>query len=366
MDIVVVVVVARQHRNVCDPFILWDLHFLLLAPQQQILVVVGRQFVRHEGTTAVGMQIVRQVVALGQHVGAHFIESWTPTRAGTCGPPLPGDGRVRAALVMVVAAGAGGAARVLGDLGTVVRAVDNHTAHQVGIVVGLVIDNGEHLGLDANLLGQFGIECTRKDAVRAEHTVFKGSLVLVGGAAGSRQRVGPVHFVGLPDLQVLAVLKRVRLGELFVRCVVEGALVAARTLLLAGPTTALVNVRGAASRLVVLSHRQVLGAEMPVDIDGAQAELVKGYRDGDDRSIRLSSQAVVADRDVGSGLVTDGNAVDEARGIFETRVLAFAGVLTIISGRTSHGKARHNLDLGLAARGGHRRRHSQHRERWWQ
>ena len=116
-------------------------------------LVVGGQLVGDELAGAVGVQIVGHVVALRLHVGAHLVEG----RGGdevALAVDLPRDGGVLGA-DLVVAAGAGGGAGVHGDV-LAELAVDDHAAEEVGVVVGLVVDDGEDLGLDSDLGGGVG------------------------------------------------------------------------------------------------------------------------------------------------------------------------------------------------------------------
>ena len=115
----------------------------------------------------------------------------------------------------------------------------------------------------------------------AEDAVVEGGLVLVDGAARAEGGVGPVHLVGLADLHAgVAVLPLVRLGELGVVGVVEVA--AAAEAGGAGEELAVMVVRvvaGALAVLVELARGPVLGAEVPVHVDGAETLLEVGLGD---------------------------------------------------------------------------------------
>lgn len=86
------------------------------------------------------------------------------------------------------------------------------------------------------------------------------------------QQVVAQHLVGLANVHVFAMLPVVLCCEPGVARVV---VVAQEALALA-----VASVRGAGSLLVELSYSKVLGAEMPVDVDGAQALLKEWLGDG--------------------------------------------------------------------------------------
>jgi len=72
------------------------------------------------------------------------------------------------------------------------------------VVAFLVVDDGEDLGLDADLLVGQG-----EHFVRAEDSVVEGIWywLMVPQALGPDGRVGPVDLVGLADLHVHAVFQ---------------------------------------------------------------------------------------------------------------------------------------------------------------
>ena len=235
---------------------------------------------------------------------------------------VPRDGAVRGAQ-LVVAGRAGGGARVAGDLGAA-GALDDHAAHEVGVVVVLVVDDGEGLRLDADLrvggheldvAGGGGVNGSRGLLVQgAEDTVVEGGLVLVGGAAGAELGVGPVDLVGLADLHVDAVLPVVRRRELGVVGVVVVAAAAAAHLCLGEKLAA--RVGGAGTVLVELALGPVLGAKVPVHVDGAEASLE--VRRADRRNAvgvvaALGEGAIAVHGDVTTRLLDEGgDAVDVA------------------------------------------------------
>ena len=124
----------------------------------EVVPVVGAEFVGDVLAGVVGVDVIRHVVSLVEHVLAHLVEGGGGDEVALA-VDVPGDGAVRGA-DFVVAGGASGGASVSGDLlthdavgaGTVVG--DDHTAEQIGVVVVLVVDNDEDLRLDANLAGE--------------------------------------------------------------------------------------------------------------------------------------------------------------------------------------------------------------------
>jgi len=268
----------------------------------------------------VGVEVVGHVVALGLHVGAHLVERRGRDHVALA-IDLPGDGRVLGA-DLVVAGGAGGGAGVHGDV-LAHLAVDDHAAHEVGVVVVLVVDDGEDLGLDADLGGRVG-----EDTVDAEDAVVEGGLVLVGGTAHAGGRMGPVNLVGLSDAHADAVLPDVGGVELVVVDVVVTALVSLARLGFGQATVAeaVVGLDRAGAELVVLAAGVVLGAEMPVDVDGAHLVLPVGGGNGNVVDLHAS---LVALGDVAAGLGLDvDDGADHAVVVREIGLLAGAGILT--------------------------------------
>lgn len=186
-------------------------------------VVVGGQLIGHEFTRSVRKQIVAHVVALRLHVRAlsqeetgkprlrgfkdttgaifahtaarksrstyHLVKS-TGAHQVALAIHLPGDGRKLRA-DFIVARHTRGGARVHGNVLAVARTgIDNHTTHQVRVVIGLIVDNGENLSLDANLRG-----CIRQDTITAKDAIVKRRLPLVHGTTGASGRVRPMHLV---------------------------------------------------------------------------------------------------------------------------------------------------------------------------
>ena len=310
---------------------------------------------------AVGVDVIRHVVSLVEHVLAHLVEGGGGDEVALA-VDVPGDGAVRGA-DGVVAGGASGGASVSGDLlthdavgaGTVVG--DDHTAEQIGVVVVLVVDNDEDLRLDANLAGEGeGLDnpVNRAEAKlalarvgllaeAAEDTVVEGELVLPLGVASTHLGVRPVDLVGLADDHVLAVLPVVVLlligGEVGVvrapAAEVGGATGCSQELAASG--LAGVVLRGGGAVLAagavfhgVLAVGGVLGAKMPVNVHGAHSSLGEGGGDG--LGLGIVSALVVAEGDVTAGLLdSHGDAGCDALEVVETAalggLLAGAGVL---------------------------------------
>ena len=202
---------------------------------------------------------------------------------------VPGDGRVRGADIVTAGGACGGASVRLDVLahGT----FDDHTADEVVILVliGIGVDDGEHLGLDADLgggAGELDVAVFVGAAIHvAEDAIVEGGLVLERSVAGTHVGVGPVDLVGLADLHVLAVLPIVLGGvDGVARVVVAAAKGGLLGKFIASKKAAVgvagVIVIGPRARGVELADGQVLGAEMPVHVDGAEASLCEGGQDG--------------------------------------------------------------------------------------
>ena len=328
----------------------------------EVVPVVGAEFVGDVLAGAVGVDVIRHVVSLVEHVLAHLVEGGGGDEVALA-VDVPGDGAVRGA-DFVVAGGASGGASVSGDLlthdavgaGTVVG--DDHTAEQIGVVVVLVVDNDEDLRLDANLAGEGeGLDnpVNRAEAKlalarvgllaeAAEDTVVEGELVLPLGVASTHLGVGPVDLVGLADDHVLAVLPIVVLllvggeGVVLVAPAAEvGGATGSEELAASGLAGVGVFLGGAVGRVrgvghVVLAGGDVLGAKMPVNVHGAHSSLGEGGGDGLVQGPLRMSALVVAEGDVTAGLLdSHGDAGCDALEVVETAalggLLAGAGVL---------------------------------------
>ena len=152
-----------------------------------------------------GDQVISHVVTLHLHLGAHKIKG----RGGdgvALAIDLPGDGRVRRA-DGIGTRRTGGRSGVDGEVRAHIS-IDDHTAHEVGTEVGLVVDDSKDLALDADGLGNLLLSegSERFHVEVAEDAVVEGSLILVGSSAGSGGRVGPMNLVRLSNLNTDAVL----------------------------------------------------------------------------------------------------------------------------------------------------------------
>ena len=121
-------------------------------------MVVRSQVVGNKFPRSVSVQVIAHVITLGHHIGTHLVEGGGRDHVALA-VDLPGDGSVLGASV-VVTGSSGGGTGVLGDLGShLAFRVDNHTAEEIGVVVGFVVDNGEDLGLNTDLhVGVEGIK----------------------------------------------------------------------------------------------------------------------------------------------------------------------------------------------------------------
>ena len=127
-----------------------------------------------------------------------------------CGTHLPRDRRVARA-DGVVARRASGRASVLSHVCPVI-AIDDHATHEIRVVVRLIVDNREDLGLDADL--SEGVEWREgDDAVPAEDTVIEWGLILARRPASASAGVRPMNLVGLADVHAGAVLPRILQGD---------------------------------------------------------------------------------------------------------------------------------------------------------
>jgi len=309
-----------------------------------LLQVVGGEVISDKFARSVGVEVARHVIGLGLHVSAHLVE----TRGGdhvAGAVDLPSDGSVLGA-DLVVAAGTGGGTSVVGNVGAEVT-VDDHTADEVGVVKGLVVDNCENLTLDTNGVegGEriIGVEHLANNAALAENTIVEGGLVLVNGTALTGAGVGPVDLVGLTDFHASAVLPVVRLGELDVSAVVVLALESFADL--AGEQAAVGDGGGTRSGLVELTGGVVLSTKVPVDVDGAETLLVVRLGDGDGRGLQATDVTL---GHVGTGLLEgNNNVVLHAGEVLESGfgLLALAGVGLQSDGGLGGG---HGGSLGFA------------------
>ena len=342
----------------------------VFAVGTEVVPVVGAEFVGDVLAGAVGVDVIRHVVSLVEHVLAHLVEGGGGDEVALA-VDVPGDGAVRGA-DGVVAGGASGGASVSGDLLThdavgadSIGVGDDHTAEHIGVVVVLVVDNDEDLALDANLAGEgegVGNPANRAEAKlaltrvgllaeAAEDTVVEGVLVLPLGVASTHLGMGPVDLVGLADDHVLAVLPIVVLllvggeGGVLVAPAAEvgGATGCSEELAASGQAGVILRGGGAVIRVsgefhAVLVDGCVLGAKMPVNVHGAHSSLGEGGGDGSVQcclALLHVSALVVAERDVTAGLLdSHGDAGLDALKVVETGALAglLAGAGVLVDG----------------------------------
>merc|ERR1712070_445460 len=132
------------------------------------------------------MKVHRHVIRLLLHVCAHLVEG--RSRDEVALPVnLPSDGRVLRALG-VIATCASGRTGVCGNICPEVG-INNGTAHEVGVVVVLVIDDNKDLRLNTNCVDK--ILCVGSHSLShsivpiAEDTIIEWTLILIGSVAGT-------------------------------------------------------------------------------------------------------------------------------------------------------------------------------------
>lgn len=307
-----------------EPFLVVVVMVVVIMGQFTLLVV-GDKGISDKFAGTVGVQIVGHVVALVLHVVTEFVEGrGTDHVALTIN--LPGDGSVLGA-DLVVAAGTGGRSSVVGDVLAVLAVLDP-SSHHIGVVIGFVIDNGEDLALDTDIIGNLLLG-QRQNSVHvdvAKDSIVEGSLVLVHVSARSNGRVGPVNLVGLTDFHSDAVLPLVLGGEFRISSVIVVATEAIANVFVPKAARGSRNVTmGTISVLIVLSDGVVFGSQVPVDVDGAQTGLVVRLRVGLVSDIH---QTFVTLGDIGASLGTwtlEVNTID----VSEVEFFSIAKVLTL-------------------------------------
>ena len=144
-----------------------------------VVLVVRSDLILGDLAGAVRVEVIGHVVTLRLHVSAHLIERRGGDEMARA-VHLPRDrGPHRANIV--VSGRTGGGTGVVGDLLTLV-AVDDHASHEVRVVVVLVVDDGEHLRLHANIFVEIVIadhSIERSTINVAKNPVVEWSLVLV-------------------------------------------------------------------------------------------------------------------------------------------------------------------------------------------
>lgn len=126
---------------------------------------------------SMSMDVVGHVVKLVHHVSTHFIETGRRYKVALS-VNLPSD-RCEPRANCVVARSAGGGTCVLRNISAVISLHD-HSPNQIGVIIVLVVHNGEYLPLNANL--HVGIERIQRDnSILAKNAVVEGRLVLPRG-----------------------------------------------------------------------------------------------------------------------------------------------------------------------------------------
>merc|ERR1719331_822093 len=274
-----------------------------------------------------------------EHAAAHLVHRRRLERVALA-VLVPRDEVARAAADVVVVGGvAGRGALVVSDAagGVVLRLLDGlavpaveHVPRRVdGRTIVHAVDDREDLALDADVgsrrvaregPGGLGVgEAAHRRA--AEDAVEEVVLVLPRRLAGAEGRVGPVELVREADVHVLAVLPVV-LFDRAVRVADRGVAALPELLALVAHVAdahAAVGGREAAVRarvrvlvrvvegrvLVVLARAFVLGADVPVHVDGAHA-LVVVVHDGREGGVAVARGAL---RHVGGRLRAGGGGL---------------------------------------------------------
>ena len=150
----------QWHRGADTLFTGWALErsgLPLAHLSLHVLVVVGRQVSPHEFSSPVRVQVTGHVITHLLHVGAHLIKLRSRDEVAYA-VDLPGDRRVERA-VDVVSSGAGSRACVCGNVNAhLIIRIDDHAAGEVGVVVVLVVDDGEDLTLHTHIISN-GLRC---------------------------------------------------------------------------------------------------------------------------------------------------------------------------------------------------------------
>mmetsp|Transcript_4127 Transcript_4127/g.6329 ORF Transcript_4127/g.6329 Transcript_4127/m.6329 type:complete len:263 (+) Transcript_4127:273-1061(+) len=194
---------------------------------------------------------------------------------------LPCNGRVLRA-DCIIAASSRSRASVVGNVRSHC-AINNHSSHEVRVIVSLVVHNREDLRLYTNIIGNvLGPKSDKSIHIEvAKDTVVKGSLVLVDSATGSSSRVRPVDLVSLTNFHIHAVLPFVINCEPGVIRIIMSALVPQAGFPCKFAMIVIVVIIfsgfGTFSRFIVLAQGVVLGSKVPVNIHRAQSRLPVGF-----------------------------------------------------------------------------------------
>mmetsp|Transcript_16077 Transcript_16077/g.20385 ORF Transcript_16077/g.20385 Transcript_16077/m.20385 type:complete len:569 (+) Transcript_16077:443-2149(+) len=304
--------------------------------------MVGNELAR-----AVRIEVILHVIFLLLHLFAHFVKGRRRNEAART-VDLPRDGRVARAHVIVT----GGPRSGAGVLGNVDVLIHDHSVKQVlsvREVIAFVVDNREGLRLHANLL--VGVERSENvdNAVVAEHAIVERRLVLPLSTARAGGGVRPMHLVGLTNHHVRAMLPVVRLREFWIsrvevvaaeseaRALSRELTVATALILMAvaiGQVDTVVR-HGASAVLIVLTNREVLGAEMPVHVHRAKVGLIVRLSDWHAPLPGIEATNISTGHISASLLEDRDNAVHHAGNIQEV-VVARPGVRWLLAGARVH------------------------------
>jgi hypothetical protein len=148
-------------------------------------VVVRGKVVSNKWARSMSEQVIAHVITLGLHVSAQLVEGRSTDQMALA-IDLPCDRSILRAHFIVTSSTSGGSS-VHGQVSTLVS-INHHTANELAIIVGFVVNNSEDLSLDTNLRRSVG-----NNSVTAENTVVEGGLVLVHGPAGWRDRASQIN-----------------------------------------------------------------------------------------------------------------------------------------------------------------------------
>mmetsp|Transcript_18570 Transcript_18570/g.29142 ORF Transcript_18570/g.29142 Transcript_18570/m.29142 type:complete len:348 (-) Transcript_18570:259-1302(-) len=266
----------------------------------------------HKLPSSMSMQIITHVITLHLHIITKLIKT-RRTNHVTFAIDLP---RNRSVLRthFIVAGSTRGRSRVVVHIRAILTfPIHDHAANHIGVKVGFVIDNREHLSLYAHgrcyLLFRKIHECLHGQV--AEQTIVEGSLILIHRVTCSGCRMWPMHLVRFPHLHSHAMLPRIRRCEFGTRRIVvmtsesipHGFLVprsSSKTTEAIGPVGSHDIAMRTIAIFVVFAHRIMLRPEVPMHVHRTHGLLEVRSGDGDDGA--HVDLAHVAPRDVRSGL----------------------------------------------------------------
>mmetsp|Transcript_1584 Transcript_1584/g.2500 ORF Transcript_1584/g.2500 Transcript_1584/m.2500 type:complete len:367 (+) Transcript_1584:92-1192(+) len=244
---------------------------------KKTLAVVCSKLISNKHARAMSVQVITHVITLGLHIGTHLVKRRCRNHMALA-VYLPCNGRVLRA-DCIIAASSRSRASVVGNVRSHC-AINNHSSHEVRVIVSLVVHNCKDLRLYTNIIGNvLGPKSDKSIHIEvAKDTVVKGSLVLVDSATGSSSRVRPVDLVSLTNFHTHAVLPFVRHGKPGVILIIVSALVSQPGFLRESAMIVVLFIGcGTFSRFIVLAQGVVLGSKVPVNIHRAQSRLPVGF-----------------------------------------------------------------------------------------